>query len=222
MLMAYFNRDGRCRLLINTLVRNKTVSTVLPQGVVDTRSCLLIIGMDMELSTKLVGLFDQSAGELYALALRYWLKYKKSMRVMLEYQSRSWSYILRANLLALLRAINQVLSQQGTGRPVAPLFFQCPRQHQRYPSVALILSKTGKETGGGDAASGTSSDVAHIGKIAIKLILIIIPQRHMPGAIIGFIAGAKQFNCEAILVVKGLWRGVLGRSRRRQSRLQYR
>src|SRR5258708_19589062 len=47
----------------------------------------------------------------------------------------------------------------------------------------VLARESGKETGGGNTAGGTSADICKIGEVAFQLFLIIVPERQPPYAV---------------------------------------
>ncbi len=65
---------------------------------------------------------------------------------------------------------------------------------------AQFFGKSGQEAGCSNTAALRAADITHIGKVAVELWLVFIPQGHMPGAITYLLTGVQQFLSEVILV----------------------
>ena len=63
-----------------------------------------------------------------------------------------------------------------------------------------FLGEARKKTCCSDTAGRPAADIGHVGKIAFQLFLVVIPQRHVPGTIVRFVAGGEQFARERVLV----------------------
>ena len=45
-----------------------------------------------------------------------------------------------------------------------------------------------------------AGDVCHVGEVAFQLFLVIVPQRHLPGPVVGILAGIEQFPGQSLVV----------------------
>ena len=58
---------------------------------------------------------------------------------------------------------------------------------------SILFGKAGQKASGCDGTCWPPTDVTHIGKIRIELLLIFIPQWQLPGTISRRLAGVQQF-----------------------------
>jgi len=100
----------------------------------------------------------------------------------------------------LARSIRKWESK-GTGRPVAPSPCRIASSAGDVEvRPAVLVCKTGEEACRGDGAGRATADVRHVGEVAFQLFLIVIPQRQLPGTVIGFVASVGQFLCQSFVV----------------------
>ena len=111
-----------------------------------------------------------------------------------------WRSVLRPPRFGRVSSRNSVSS--GTGRPVAPL---------ASPDTALVpamsrcahlyvFAKRREEARRGDGASRTAAKVAHVGEIALELILILVEHRQTPGAVARLVAATQQLVGKLVVV----------------------
>ena len=72
----------------------------------------------------------------------------------------------------------------------------------RYVEVGpvVLCGVAGQEAGCGDTACGPAADVGHVGEVGLELFLVIVPKRHGPGAVPGFVSRRDQFARKAFIV----------------------
>ena len=63
-----------------------------------------------------------------------------------------------------------------------------------------FLGETGQEASSRDGATPATANVGHVGKRAFQQFLVVIPEWHVPCAIVGIIASIEQFPSQCILV----------------------
>src|SRR5690606_17173681 len=64
----------------------------------------------------------------------------------------------------------------------------------------VLLGKTGEETGGGNGACRATTNVGNVGEVAFQGCLIVLPQRQLPGTVMGFNSCLQQFLGELLVV----------------------
>src|SRR5690554_642191 len=64
----------------------------------------------------------------------------------------------------------------------------------------VVFGEAAQEAGGGDGACRAAADVGHVGKVAVELALVFVPQGQAPGAVTGSFAGGQQFVGQFIVV----------------------
>src|SRR5204863_2973405 len=100
-----------------------------------------------------------------------------------QYGSRRW---------ILLR--EQPCRQQRHGPPGGALLlaFFPRRARDIEMGPVVFLREARQKAGGSDAAAGAAGDVREIGEIAREPVLIVLPQRKLPGPVIGVVAGGQE------------------------------
>src|SRR6266705_4308097 len=116
------------------------------------------------------------------------------MRVMTEEDPRS-------SLLGF-RTLYEKRREQRDG-PTGRSFFlaRFPRRPGDVEMGPVVLAReSGKETGGGNTARGTSADICKIGEVAFQLFLIIVPEWQPPYAVPRFRPRCLQLAGQIVFV----------------------
>src|SRR5690606_30921498 len=67
---------------------------------------------------------------------------------------------------------------------------------------AVFSGVARQERGRRDRAAADAADIGHVGKIAVELFLVVIPQRHLPGTIADGLTRRQQLGGEIILATE--------------------
>src|SRR5690349_8817122 len=57
-----------------------------------------------------------------------------------------------------------------------------------------------KEARRGYGARRTSADIGEVGEVALQLLLVVVPQRHVPGAVVGGVGRRQHFARQRVVV----------------------
>src|SRR5207248_9223257 len=66
--------------------------------------------------------------------------------------------------------------------------------------LAQLAREPREKARGGNAASGPAADVRHVGEIGAQLLLVDLPQRHLPDAVPGVVGGLAHLVGELLVV----------------------
>src|SRR5690242_14958568 len=96
------------------------------------------------------------------------------------------------------------VSEQWNGaRCGAFLFARTPRSTRDIEMRPLVFRcESRQKTCCSHATGRTTADIGEIREVALQLILIIVPKRHAPGAVISYVRRAQQLVGEPIVICK--------------------
>src|SRR2546421_5398745 len=99
-------------------------------------------------------------------------------------------------------ASEQELGQQrDRSRSCAFVLARAPGGARDVEVCPFIFAGEAREKAGrGNAAGGPAAYIGEIRKVAFQLILVIFPERHAPGAIIGRVGSLQKFVGELVIV----------------------
>src|SRR5690625_1028781 len=83
--------------------------------------------------------------------------------------------------------VDQVLAEHGRGPPGGATPGPRPpgRPGDVQVSPVVVLGEAGQQAGRRHRPSLGAADVGQVGKIAVQLLLVVVPQRHGPAAVAG-------------------------------------